>query len=233
MQKMSFNLFFSSAIKWAVSMMSKYLWVLGFGLLASSSTMAGMNNAKLYLGADLGKNAYQWSTDEVTFKSSATGYRVFAGIPLNDTFRIETAWVNQGKGNDSLTDSIDLGQGLLANATADISTEVSGLQFSTLGAYSIHSNINLLGNARLYIWRAKIKSTLKQTITQNGAVVDATQEQLSENDSGLEFILGLGVEYLCNSQVSLRTGYDLNRTDDVEANQLYLGIVYKIKPGPP
>ncbi len=214
-------------------MMLKYLRVLVLGLLTSGNAIAGINNAKLYLGADLGKNTYQWSTDEVTFKSSATGYRVFAGIPLNDTFRIETAWVNQGEGNDSLTDSMDLGLGLLAKATADISTEVSGLQFSTLGAYSIHSNIKLLGNARLYIWRAKIKSTLQQTITQNGVMVDTNQEKLSENDSGLELIVGLGVEYVCNPQISLRTGYDLNRSDDVEANQLYLGIAYKIKPSPP
>lgn len=165
---------------------------------------AGMANAEgVYLGVDIGQSDYEGET--------ATSFRLIAGVPINENFNVEGAWINQGEASES---GFEPGFGFFE---ADI--ELSGIQVFMVGKTSLQDNVSLFGKVGLYLW------DIDASFTDFSGT-------FSGSEDGSDLVFGFGLDVGVNEQVNFRGGYELISVDfagvDIDADMLFVGLTYKI-----
>lgn len=106
------------------------------GLAASSAQAAA---GGIYFGAGLVNTSYV--IDRIDWDGSATGYTIFAGMPINDVISVEGGLINQG--------------------TADVwGADLSGdgIQLSVLGNVALQEGFGLYGRIGMYMWNGELKN---------------------------------------------------------------------------
>lgn len=171
--------------------------------LASSATYAA---GDVYFGADLGNSTYKAGG----VSESATGFRLYAGMHINDNLSVEGAWLNQGDSEQSYTDPWGSG-------TETVSLD--GLQFSVLGKMPVQDNMDLFGRVGMYMWNASYEDIY------NGST------WATADDDGSDIFFGLGMDYKISENMAVRAEYDIIAVEaftvDVDANRLSVGISYR------
>jgi len=157
----------------------------------------------VYLGADIGQTDYEGE--------DATSFRLFAGMPVNESFSIEGAWINQGEASESGFDPF------FGQYKAEL--EASGIQISGLGSIPLQDKLSLYGKVGLYLWDVDLSFT-DNTGTFSGS------------DDGSDIFFGFGLNFIINDQLVLRGSYDLISIDiggeSFDADLVSVGLALKV-----
>ena len=177
---------------------SQLILILGFSILSYSAIAEG-----LYFGADLGQTDYEGE--------DATSFRLLAGFPVNESFSIEVAWLNQGEASESGIDPF------FGPYSAKL--EASGIQIAGIAALPLQDNMSLFGKVGLYIWEVDVEfSDFSGTF--------------SGEDDGSDLTFGFGMSLEVNDEVSVRGSYEIINIDLVgesfDADMFSVGITIKV-----
>lgn len=177
---------------------------LGVALLGVSVTC---NAEAPYFGANLVNTTYEFNSINGSFSSSDSGFRLYAGLPMNESISVEAAWIDQG---DASSDYTDWGGGV-----ESISSD--GIQLSALGRLPLQTGVNLFGRIGFYMWN------IDYTDVWTGG-----GQTFNVSDDGMDLFYGFGVDFMASNNLSIRAEYNIVSLDvsgeSVDANNFSVGV---------
>ncbi|HEX7810660.1 MAG TPA: outer membrane beta-barrel protein [Burkholderiales bacterium] len=184
-----------------------------FGVAAGQSMVdldEGEINASL---ASIGLGA------NTTVDDTDTGFKIFGGYQFNNNLAIEGAYSRFGKfaSNSTITSG--------GSGTANGEWSGYSLDVAALGMLPLGEKFTLFGRAGLSVWN------LDFDFTASGPGGTAT---LSESESGVSPLLGLGASFNFTPTIALRAEYerhfavgDEETTGDGDIDLISVGLVFK------
>lgn len=155
------------------------------------SVAAAQDGSRWYLGAGGGHvhsmdycGPY-FDTDVLACDNTAVGFKAFGGVNLGRYLAIEAGYVDLGK----LTSDL-----LIVGVPLHDETRAGGATLEAIGILPITDRFSLLATAGGIYW------TLEQDVTVAGTPVNAST-------SGLDMVLGLGLQYQFTPHFGLRAAY--------------------------
>ena len=157
-----------------------------------------------YIGASLGRT----TTDEDGFKGDS-GFRITGGYNVNENISLEASYADLGE-FDADGDTLASNSSLVGFTISDASVEISGFEFSILGAASLTDSLSAFGKFGIYMWDAELNATA-QGIGSG-----------SDSEDGNDPMIGVGLSYKITDNVDIKCEYD--RYDAYEADVDYASI---------
>lgn len=187
--------------------MNKYnLTATVFAGLLSSTAFAG-GAAPFYLGgavghADIDNNQSGFDNGNICQGSGqydegcsvgdggSTGH-IYGGLQLGDTYAIEVGYADLGDTAAYRHNNYD--------DSATVTQETSGITIAGIARHRLGKSSPLLayGKAGVFVWESEVKSSGNSYIPHGRT-----------DDNGVDPIIGAGLEYEINHNVSLRAGWD-------------------------
>ena len=159
-------------------------------LLAGSALLSqGAFAQNAYLGAAIGSTSYS----EDGFDETDDGFKLNAGIRINENFAIEGNYIDFGRPEGPF-------YGI------DSSVRVDGFGLSALGIMPISDEFELFGKVGLFGWNADIKVG-----------------PFSSTDDGTDVIYGFGAAYRLSDQLSLRAEWEFVDLEGGDLDMLSIG----------
>jgi OOP family OmpA-OmpF porin len=192
-----------------------------------ASTPAPQSRSPWYIGASIGHADYNASESDVDAAFAAagftsttdiddtdTGYKAFVGWQFHENFAAELGYVDLG--NYDIDTNITAPVAARFNGDAD----VDGFSLSLVGTLPVTDKFSVLGRLGAYFW----------DVNADGAVtVSGTRVNLEGDDSGTDFVYGVGAQYDFTRHFGMRAEYevynDVGDEDDIDF--LSAGIVYR------
>jgi OmpA-OmpF porin, OOP family len=183
--------------------------VLSPAALAQSSAQQGW-----YFGGSIGKSDIDESvaTDFPLITSGGpvdgkdTGWKLFGGFMFNRNFGVELAYVDLGKASYSgVFGPLPVTGG---------SVEVTGFNVAGIAAIPVTDAFSLFGKLGIYSWEAEAKDT-------------TAGFPFSDTFDGNDLFFGAGISYSFTRNLSLRGEWERFKLDDVDADLLSVGFVYR------
>ena len=140
---------------------------------------------------DIGFSSARTSVDE-----TSTGIRMFGGYRFNQYFAVEGGYLDFGETTLNATTTGP-------PATAYQETDASGFSVQAVGNWPITERIGVHAKLGGVYWNARAKFR----VALDGAPWDAW----SENESGSDWVYGLGVNAAINEHLSMRLEYEVYR----------------------
>jgi OmpA-OmpF porin, OOP family len=159
--------------------------------------------AQTYIGGSIGSSE-QKAGDE---KESHVGYKLFAGYQFNETFGLESGYV-------------DLGKISVSGDNFSVSSHPQALYFAGTATWPLSTEFSLFGKAGVSANRTKVSATVGNT---SG----------SDTTSKTTAIVGVGAAYAMSKNLSLTVEYEnFGKVIDeagssVKADLFSVGIRYK------
>jgi len=152
---------------------------------------AAKDGSRWYLGAGGGHVHSMdycgpcFDTDVLSCDNTAVGFKAFGGVNLGRHLAIEAGYVDIGKFTSDL---------LILGVPLHDETRAGGATLEAVGILLTTDRFSVLATAGGIYW------TLKQNVTVAGTPVNAST-------SGLDMVLGLGMQYQFTRHFGLRMGY--------------------------
>jgi OmpA-OmpF porin, OOP family len=190
-------------------------------LVASALALSGLlavtqASAQAFVGGSFGKSdiddsiAFDGPNEPLitsgTVDGKDTAFKVFGGYMFNRHFGVEGAYVNLGEASYS-------GDFFGLPVTGG-KVEVSGFNVAALGSYPITEQFSVFGKIGLFIWESEASDTTGGLPFSNQA-------------DGTDISFGLGVGYSFTRNLGLRAEWERFKLDDVDADLISLGVVWR------
>jgi uncharacterized repeat protein (TIGR01451 family) len=178
---------------------------------------AGVSNAN-YTANDLVTALPSYTLNNVSVDDTDNGWKIYAGYEFTANIAVEVGYVDLGEVNSEFGATIAPAnlQTLLADAAAIHPYMISGLTLAGVGSFDVTQTISVFGKIGVYDWDAE------------GNVKEIGSGQLAKIDeSGTDFMLGLGIKFDLYSQFSVRAEWERYNNDRNDMNFYSVGIEYR------
>ncbi|PIE01141.1 MAG: hypothetical protein CSA79_01085 [Thiothrix nivea] len=170
----------------------------------SSSALAG-GPAPFYIGASIGQahidndsadfdNGHICTdagkeNEECRIGDGGSAGHIYGGFQFNDNFAVEIGYADLGD-----TASYEYSD------PASVTQETKGVTLAAVGRYRLGKSSRMLayGKAGVFAWNSEVHSNSNNSRIPHGTV----------DDSGVDPMIGAGLEYELNHNISLRAGWD-------------------------
>ena len=160
-----------------------------------------------YAGASVGQASLDESLDSTfSIDDEDTSFSLSAGYSFNDYFAVEGGYIDFGEVGDSFS---------AGGITGKVEAEADGWDLALVGSLPVSEKFSLTGRAGYLFWDADIKASATGLPT------------VSDSDDGNDLFYGVGAEYRFTDQWSLTGGWDRYELDDVEFDNLHVGVRYR------
>ena len=160
-----------------------------------------------YVGGSVGQASLNESVNStISIDDEDTSFRLSAGYSFSDYFAVEGGYIDFGEVSDSFT---------VAGVTGRVEAEADGFDLALVGSLPVSEKFSLTGRAGYLFWDADVKATATGVPT------------ISDSEDGNDLFFGIGAEYRFTDQWSLTGGWDRYELDDVDFDNLHVGVRYR------
>ncbi len=160
-----------------------------------------------YVAGSVGQASVDETIDSTfSIDDEDTSFSLSAGYSFNDYFAVEGGYIDFGEVSDSFS---------IAGVTGKVKAEADGWDLALVGSLPVSEKFSLTGRAGYLFWDADIKATATGL------------PSISDNEDGNDLFYGVGAEYRFTNQWSLTGGWDRYELDDVDFDNLHVGVRYR------
>jgi OOP family OmpA-OmpF porin len=182
----------------------------GMTMPLASMAQSGLDRG-WYAGGSIGQSDVDESVAGGLITSGSvdgkdTGWKLYGGHMFNRNLGVELAYVDLGKTRYSGT---FFGAPVIGGRV-----EVTGFNLAAIGAIPVSTAFSVFGKLGIFSWDAEAKDTTAGV-------------PFSERSDGNDVFFGAGVSYSFTRNLSLRGEWERFQLDDVDADLLSVGFVYR------
>ena len=139
------------------------------------------------------------------------GWKLFGGYNFNQYFGLELGYVDLGEA------SLDITATAPAAATASVSAEADGFQFTGIARYPLMNNFDVFGKVGGFVW----------DVEGGGSVTSgATTVVVSAEDDGSSIMFGFGAEYELQNNIGIRAEWERFEVSSDDVDMFSIGVEY-------
>jgi hypothetical protein len=159
-------------------------------------------------------NNENWSTDNLSFTEDSKIKKLYGGFYFTPNFGVQLEYIDLGKVNIKGTGLASNEEQEFADALAGaIPSFGEGVALSVIGRFPIWGNFVIQDWVGLFGWKNEVE-------------VDLPNGQYTGDDNGLNFAVGVSLEYLLSDVVSARIEWERFNQDGDGINILGAGMTF-------
>jgi OOP family OmpA-OmpF porin len=192
--------------------------LLAMAAFAVSPAMA--DDGGFYVGAGVGSFGIDIDDFEegVNFSGDDTAFKLIGGYKLNQFFGAELEYLDGGTAEDKYSDGAD--------SSLKIGIDVSGFNFSLLGAFPFGEQFDVFAKLGVLMWDADFKATISGPLCDELVKIGESCSG-RESDDGSDFSWGIGASWYFMENFGARLefqGFEIEDADMVD--MISLGVTY-------
>lgn len=156
-----------------------------------------------------------WPGVNVDFDESSQISKFYGGFYFTPSFGLQLEYIDLGKVNISASGSVPVGdEQEFANAMLDAQPNSGkGVALSVIGRFPISSNFVVQDWVGIFVW-------------ENDLNLNLNNRQFSASNSGVDFAVGVALEYLLSDTVTARIEWERFNQDGDGINIFGAGMTY-------